>query len=25
LKPELFAYWEAQWWNRVEQYYKENW
>ena len=24
LKPELFAYWEAQWWNRVEQYYKEN-
>jgi genome maintenance exonuclease 1 len=24
LRPELFSYWEAQWWNRVEQYYKGN-
>jgi genome maintenance exonuclease 1 len=24
LKPEDFDYWEQQWWNRVEQYYKEN-
>jgi hypothetical protein len=24
LKPEEFNYWEAQWWNRVEQYYKYN-
>lgn len=24
LQPDLFAYWETQWWNRVEQYYKEN-
>jgi genome maintenance exonuclease 1 len=24
LTPENFGYWEAQWWNRVEQYYREN-
>ena len=24
LKPEDFAYWEAKWWDRVEQYYKQN-
>jgi PD-(D/E)XK nuclease superfamily len=24
LKPERFDYWETQWWNRVEQYYKYN-
>lgn len=24
LKPEDFNYWEGQWWNRVEQYYREN-
>ena len=24
LKPEDFSYWESQWWNRVEQYYKYN-
>jgi genome maintenance exonuclease 1 len=24
LKPEDFSYWEAQWWNKVEQYYKQN-
>jgi genome maintenance exonuclease 1 len=24
LKPEDFSYWEAKWWDRVEQYYKQN-
>jgi len=24
LKPEDFSYWEDQWWQRVEQYYREN-
>jgi genome maintenance exonuclease 1 len=24
LKPSEFSYWESQWWNRVEQYYKQN-
>jgi ATP-dependent exoDNAse (exonuclease V) beta subunit len=24
LKPEDFSYWEDQWWQRVEQYYKQN-
>lgn len=24
LTPDKFAYWEQQWWNRVEQYYREN-
>jgi len=24
LTPENFGYWEKQWWNRVEQYYREN-
>jgi len=24
LKPEDFNYWEDQWWQRVEQYYKQN-
>ena len=24
LKPEDFDYWETQWWNKVEQYYKQN-
>jgi genome maintenance exonuclease 1 len=24
LKPEDFNYWEDQWWQRVEQYYREN-
>lgn len=24
LTPDKFGYWEAQWWNRVEQYYREN-
>jgi hypothetical protein len=24
LTPERFSYWESQWWNRVEQYYREN-
>jgi genome maintenance exonuclease 1 len=24
LKPEDFSYWEGQWWNKVEQYYKQN-
>ena len=24
LKPEDFSYWETQWWNKVEQYYKQN-
>jgi hypothetical protein len=24
LKSEDFDHWEAQWWNRVEQYYKQN-
>jgi genome maintenance exonuclease 1 len=24
LTPEKFGYWESQWWNRVEQYYREN-
>lgn len=23
LKPEEFSYWEDQWWNRVETYYKQ--
>jgi genome maintenance exonuclease 1 len=23
LKPEDFSYWEARWWDRVEQYYKQ--
>jgi hypothetical protein len=24
LKSTEFDYWEAQWWNRVEEYYKYN-
>ena len=24
LTPDKFGYWEKQWWNRVEQYYREN-
>ena len=24
LKPEDFSYWEAKWWDKVEQYYKYN-
>jgi genome maintenance exonuclease 1 len=24
LKPEDFSYWEAKWWDKVEQYYKQN-
>jgi genome maintenance exonuclease 1 len=24
LTPDMFAHWEKQWWNRVEQYYREN-
>jgi len=24
LQPSEFDYWESQWWNRVEQYYKQN-
>ena len=24
LTPDMFNYWESQWWNRVEQYYKQN-
>ena len=24
LRPDEFSYWETQWWNRVEQYYKYN-
>ena len=24
LKPEDFGYWEKKWWDRVEQYYKQN-
>ena len=24
LTPDKFKYWEGQWWNRVEQYYREN-
>lgn len=24
LTPEIFPHWEKQWWNRVEQYYREN-
>ena len=24
LKPEDFDYWEKRWWDRVEQYYKQN-
>jgi genome maintenance exonuclease 1 len=24
LTPDIFDYWEKQWWNRVEQYYREN-
>lgn len=24
LKPEDFSYWEGRWWDRVEQYYKQN-
>jgi len=24
LKSSEFSYWESQWWNRVEQYYKQN-
>jgi genome maintenance exonuclease 1 len=24
LTPDMFDHWEAQWWNRVEQYYREN-
>ena len=24
LKPEDFSYWEAKWWDRVEQYYAQN-
>ena len=24
LTPDKFSYWESQWWNRVEQYYKQN-
>jgi genome maintenance exonuclease 1 len=24
LTPDMFAHWEKQWWNRVEQYYKQN-
>ena len=24
LKPEEFSYWEKRWWDRVEQYYKQN-
>lgn len=24
LTPDEFGYWEDQWWNRVEQFYKEN-
>lgn len=24
LTPENFSHWEKQWWNRVEQYYREN-
>ena len=24
LKPEDFDHWERKWWDRVEQYYKEN-
>lgn len=24
LKPEEFNYWEKRWWDRVEQYYKQN-
>ncbi len=24
LTPDRFKFWEGQWWNRVEQYYREN-
>ena len=24
LTPDMFGHWEKQWWNRVEQYYREN-
>lgn len=24
LTPDNFSHWESQWWNRVEQFYKEN-
>jgi len=24
LTPDMFDHWEKQWWNRVEQYYREN-
>jgi genome maintenance exonuclease 1 len=24
LTPDIFNHWETQWWNRVEQYYREN-
>jgi hypothetical protein len=24
LKPEDFSHWEAKWWDKVEQYYKQN-
>ena len=24
LTPDMFAHWEKQWWNRVEQYYQQN-
>lgn len=24
LKPDEFSYWEKRWWDRVEQYYREN-
>jgi len=24
LKPEEFSYWEKRWWDRVEQYYRNN-
>jgi len=24
LTPDIFPHWEKQWWNRVEQYYREN-
>jgi hypothetical protein len=24
LRPEEFSHWERRWWDRVEQYYKEN-
>jgi hypothetical protein len=24
LTSGMFDHWEKQWWNRVEQYYKEN-